>query len=66
MILDNLQQMIRGLAAAIFCLEALPDGWKWSQDELDNLDDLRHEAIRLTAAIEAIFYVVTGHAHGDD
>jgi hypothetical protein len=54
---EELAKDMRFVAAE---LDAQPDGRKWAAPETDALDGLRHEAVRLRAAVEAIFEELMG------
>lgn len=41
-------------------LDAVPDDHEWDAGALDRLESIRHEAIRLRLATEAIFDAISG------
>lgn len=50
----NFVSLVREMEAAYRHLDEMPEGQKWTQDELANLDDVRTAAIRLADLAEVV------------
>ena len=46
--------LIRGMKEVRTLLDTAPDDYKWTQEQLALLEDVRHEALRLADMVEGI------------
>jgi hypothetical protein len=59
--MDDHNDLAKDMRIAAAYFESLPDDHEFSMEDTDQLEEIRHQAIALKMAVEAIFSVLNGN-----